>query len=120
MPKIDSVKWGKVQVNGKKYHQVLIVGKEVFERDKPKLETLFKTSHQIGEWEQKLLFSKNPEIILVANGWDGVLKTATDFKNKVIKKGIELRVVLTPKVVEEYNRLVKEGKKVNALIHTTC
>lgn len=56
----------------------------------------------------------------MANGWSGVLKVGEDFKKRVEKSRAELRVVLTPKIVEEYNRLVEKGKKVNALIHTTC
>ena len=120
MPKIDKVSWGKVKVDGQQYHQVLIVGGRAMEREKPKLEKLFGTTHKIGDWEQKLLLSGQPEVILIANGWSGVLKIDEEFKKKVESAGIELRIVLTPKAVEEYNRLVKERKQINALIHTTC
>lgn len=120
MPKIDSVSWGKVRVDGQVYHQSLIIGDKVIERDKPKLETLFNTTHEIGEWEQKLLLSGKPEIILIANGFSGVLKVKGGFKEKVFQAGIELKVLLTPKSVDEYNRLTAAGSKVNALIHTTC
>ncbi|MGB9707066.1 MAG: MTH938/NDUFAF3 family protein [Microgenomates group bacterium] len=120
MPKIESVSWGKVKIDGREYHQVLIVGDKVFERDKPKLEELFGTTHQIGDWEEELLLSQNPEIILIATGWSGVLKVTENLKFKIENLGIELKTVLTPKIVSEYNRLVAEGKKVNALIHTTC
>jgi len=118
--KIEKVGWGKVKVDGKEYHQVLIVGDKVFERDKPKLEALFGTSHKIGDWEEKLLFSKNPQVILIATGWSGVLKVNPKFKIQNSKLGIEVKEVLTPKVVKEYNKLISEGKRVNALIHTTC
>jgi hypothetical protein len=120
MIKIDSVSWGKVKVDGKTYHQVLIIGDEVIERDKTKLEALFGTTHKIGEWEQEKLLSGNPEVILIASGWSGVLKIDEDFRKKVEDAGIELGVVLTPEVVKEYNHLIAEGKKVNCLIHTTC
>lgn len=120
MVKINNASWGKVKVDGVIYHQVLIAGEKVFERDKPKLETLFGTTHVIGDWEQKLLLSENPEIILIASGWSGILKVEEEFKKKVEKAGAELRVVLTPMVVGEYNRLVTEGKRVNCLVHTTC
>jgi len=118
--KMNKISWGKVKVDGKDFHQVLIVGGKVIERDKQKLETLFSTTHKIGDWEQKLLLSENPEIILVASGWSGILKIEEEFKNRVVKQGAELKVVLTPMVVGEYNRLVTEGKRVNCLVHTTC
>lgn len=120
MPKIDKVSWGKVKIDGKNHSQVLIIGDQVYERDSEKLHQLFRTSHEIADWEQKLLLSKNPEVILIATGWNGVLKVNEKFKNQILKLGIELRAVLTPKAIDEYNRLVDEGKKVNALIHTTC
>jgi hypothetical protein len=120
VPKIDAVSWGKVKVDGQIYHQVLIVGDKVIERDKPRLKMLFNTTHEIGGWEQKLLLSGQPEIILIASGFDGVLKLSSKLQIKCSKLGIELKVLLTPKAVDEYNRLVTEGVKVNALIHTTC
>ena len=118
--RIEKVSWGKVKIDGKTYHQVLIVGSEVFERDKPKLETLFGTTHQLGDWEKEKLVAGNPELILVASGWSGLLKIDPEFENLVRTKEIELRVVLTPKVISEYNQLLKDKKRVNVLIHTTC
>lgn len=120
MPKINKVSWAKVKVDNQTYHQVIIIGDQVLEREKGKLDSLFGTTHEIGDWEQALLLSQEPEIVLIANGWNGVLKVKEAFKKKVTELGVELRVILTPKVVKEYNRLVKEGKKVNVLIHTTC
>lgn len=120
MPKIDQVSWGEVKVNGQGYHQVLVIGDQVIERDKPKLEKLFGTTHEIGDWEQEKLLSNHPEVILVATGWSGIMKVKEEFKNQIEKLGVELKMVLTPKVIGEYHRLIAEGKRVNALIHTTC
>ena len=120
MVKIEKVSWGKVKINGQVYHQVLIIGEKVLARDENKLKVLFGTTHKIGDWEQKALLSNSPEIILITSGWNGVLKVSETFKNKIGKKRIELKIVLTPKVMEEYQQLINQGKKVNCLIHTTC
>jgi len=120
MVKIDSVEWGEIWVDGKQYHQVLIVGEEVFERDSEKLHQLFGTTHKIGEWEEEMLLEGKPEVIVVGNGWDEVLEVIENFKLKIENLGIDLKVLRTPEAVEEYNQLVKEGKKANVLIHTTC
>lgn len=120
MPKIDKVSWGKIRVDGRDYHQVLVIGNEVVEREREKLHELFGTTHRIGGWEKKKLLSNNPEIILVAIGWSGLVKIDEEFKKKLEKKKIELRTVLTPQAVKCYHQLVKKGKRVNALIHTTC
>lgn len=120
MPKIDKVSWGKIRVDGQDYHQVLIIGDEVIERKSDKLHELFGTTHRIGDWEKEKLISGNPEMILIATGWSGLVRIGGDFKNKLKEKEVELQTVLTPKVVKRYNDLVKQGKRVNALIHTTC
>lgn len=120
MPKIDKVSWGKVKIDGQDHHQVLLVGNEVMERENDKLRDLFGTTHRMGDWEKKRLFSGKPEIVLVATGWSGLVKIDDDFKRELEKKEIELQTVLTPKVVKRYNQLIQEGRRVNALIHTTC
>lgn len=127
MVRIDKVEWGKIEVNGQEFRQVLIVGNKVWERESEKLQQLFDTSHKIGDWEEELLFSGKPEIIIIGNGFDGVLEVSEKFKARLAarqvqssKLGIELKILKTPPAVGEYNRLIGEGKKVNALIHTTC
>ncbi len=120
MVKIEKISWGKAKVNGQVYHQVLIVGEKVLPRDQEKLEKLFGTTHQIADWEQKELLSGHPDVILIANGWNGILKVNPKFKVQISKLGIELRVVSTGRVRREYQNLMEEGKKVNCLIHTTC
>jgi len=120
MAKIDKVSWAKVKIDGKDYWQVLVIGEKVVPREVEKVKREHGTDHAMADWEQKLLLSNNPEVILIANGWSGVLKVGEEFAKKVEEAGAELRIVLTPRVVKEYNQLVEEGKKVNALIHTTC
>lgn len=120
MIKIDSVRWGEIEINGQEFRQVLIIKDQVFERDSEKLQQLFDTSHKIGDWEVEKLVSEKPKMIVVGNGWDGLLEVNEELKAKSEKLGIILKIFRTPKAVEEYNRLIGEGKKVNALIHTTC
>ena len=120
MPTIDSTKFGEITIDGKKYHQVLIVGNSVIERDYERLEKLFGTSHKIGDWETEELLKENPEIIIVGTGQDGVLEVENNFSDGITNKKIELISARTPEAIKIYNEKVEEGKRVNALIHTTC
>jgi hypothetical protein len=120
MPHIDSVEFGSIVVDGKKYHQVLIVGSETFERDSEKLESLFGTTHKIGDWEIEGLVVGNPEMILVATGFDCALEVDTGFVDSAIENNVKVVVASTPKIVDFYNERTKQGKRINALIHTTC
>jgi hypothetical protein len=117
---IDSTQFGEVVVNNKRYHQVLIIGDKVEERDCEKLKKLFDTTHKIGNWEIEKLLSNNPEIILIATGQDGAMEVGDEILNKFKDMGIEVVIVETPEAIKIYNEQVKLGKKVNALIHTTC
>ncbi len=118
MVKIDKLSWGKVRVGGEDYHQVLIYGGKVEERDRFKLESLFGTTHRIGKWEIKKLLKGDPEMVIIASGWSGVLEVIEEDQEKL--KRADLKVLKSEEAVEEYNRLVGEGRKVNILVHTTC
>ena len=120
MVKIEKISWAKVRINGQDFWQVLLIGKEMIPRKVEKIKQIYGTDHVVADWEQKLLLSENPEVILIANGWNGVLKVEENFKKRIEKRGIELKIVLTPRIMEEYQQLINQGKKVNCLIHTTC
>ena len=120
MTHIDSTTFGSITIDGKKFHQVLIIGDKIIERDAQKLNTLFNTTHFIGDWEIELLLKEKPDVIIIGNGQSGVLKVTEQVKKNLTSKGINLEIFLTRKAIEKYNLLRSSGKKVNALFHTTC
>lgn len=120
MGKIELIDWAKVKIDGKIYWQALIVGEEALAREVERVKGEYGTDHLIASWEEDLLLSKNPDAIVIANGWSGLLEVDEKLKNKIQNLGIDLKVLKTPEAVREYNRLIQEGKSVNALIHTTC
>jgi len=120
MPHIDSTKFGEIIVDDKKYHQVLIIGDKIEERDWEKLKKLFDTAHKIGDWEIEKLLSNSPEIIIIGTGQDGAMAIDDEIVKKFRELSIETITDITPKAIEIYNEKIKQGKRVNALIHTTC
>lgn len=117
---IDSCGWGNVVIDGQKFDQVIISGEKVIRREVEKLENLFGTTHQIGDWEIEELLSGNPETIILSSGQGGVMEISQEVKEKLASSGAEIKILLTPQAVSEFNKLSFEGKRVNALIHTTC
>lgn len=120
MPYINSTKFGEVVIDSKKYSQVLIVGEAVLEREFGKLERLFGTTHRIGDWEIKELLKGEPEIVVVGTGQDGILQGDHGFLDAMQEKGIEVIAAKTPQAITVFNQKVRGGRRVNALIHTTC
>ncbi len=120
MPYINSTEFGSITIDGKKYDQVLIIDGKVSEREYSKLKDIHKTSHQVGEWELKQLLEGKPEAIVIGTGQDGVLKVDENTKRVIKENNIEIFIEKTPDAIITYNTLIKDGGKVNALIHTTC
>lgn len=120
MPYINSTKFGEIVIDGKKYYQVLIIGNEVEERQVDQLEALFGTTHEIGEWEKERLLKGKPEIILIGTGQNGAMKVKKELVDYLEQHQIEVISATTSEIIQIYDRKVKEGRKVNALIHTTC
>jgi len=120
MPYINSTKFGNIVIDNKKYNQVLIIKDLIIERDYKKLKELFNTSHKIGDWEVKELLKQNPEIIIIGTGQNGAMKVEQALIDKIQEKGIKVITEITSQAIETYNEYVKENKRVNALIHTTC
>lgn len=118
--KISKITWGKIIVNGIEYNQILIIGSKIEEREYDRLKSLFGTSHKIGDWEIKKLFSGSPEIILIGTGWDGVLEVPDEIIKQAKKLNKKLEILKSEEAIRKYNELVKDGERVNALIHTTC
>lgn len=116
----DSSRFGEVIINGRSYGDVLVVGEEIEERDDPRLERELGTDHLIGNWEVEKLLSNKPEIVIIGTGTAGALRVTSEVEERFKKARVELIILTTPSAIEEYNGLVKMGKKVNALIHSTC
>jgi len=120
MPHIDATQFGEITIDKKKYHQVLIVGDKVEERDYKKLKEMFDTAHKIGDWEVEKLLRNNPEVIVIGTGQNGAMQVDEDLTKKLTANSSKLIIAETPKAIEIYNEKIKQGGKTNALIHTTC
>lgn len=117
---INEIKFGKIVVDGIKYHQILISGEKVKERDSAKLDKTFGTSHKMGDWEKENLLENNPKLIVIGDGFYGAFETPEDFIQTCKNKNIELIVLHTPAAVKKFQELKDKNKKINALFHTTC
>lgn len=120
MINFDKTWFGGVKINGQNFRDVIVVGEEIEERDDQRLHQLFGRAHWIGDWEVEKLLSNNPEIVIIGNGTGGLLEVTSEVEEKFKTAGVELRILLTPQAISEFNKLYQESKRVNALIHTTC
>jgi len=114
------IKWGKITSNNNEYHDVLISNGVIEERDYNRLKEEFGTSHKIGDWEIDKLIQYNPDVIIIGTGYFGAVEVPNELKDRIQKNKFELKFLKSPAAIKEYNSLLSKGKKVNALIHSTC
>ncbi len=114
MVKIDSVKWGELKIDGKTYFSDMYVywdGKA----------EMRKKSHLFDMDEFVKLLQKDPKIIVIGMGFkSSSVKVPEEVSQMAEDKKVELFLETTPKAAEVFNAFVKEGKKVIAVLHSTC
>lgn len=110
---IDETSFGEIKIKGKTYYSDMIVwwdGKAEY-REK---------SHIVEVNEFARLARRDPEIIVIGRGQHGIVKIAPEVKELAEEKDIDIYMEKSPKAVEMFNAFAESGKKVVALIHTTC
>lgn len=65
-------------------------------------------------------FIDDVDIVILSKGMDSVLQTKEDTIDFLKSKGKEYHLLPTKEAMTLYNELVAQGKKVGALIHSTC
>ncbi|WP_456435992.1 Mth938-like domain-containing protein [Methanopyrus sp.] len=117
--------FGWVEYGGERYNYDVYVTTEgkVHRREKGLSRSKFGTSHNLAADELRRLLElcdEEPEIIVVGTGQSGVLSVTDEAREFCEERGMELVEAPTPEAIERYNELKDEGKKVAAVIHTTC
>ncbi len=113
MVRIDSTSFGEVVVDGKTYYSDVTVwwdGKVEF-RNK---------LHVFSMKEFTKIMEKGPESIVLGTGQHGVVKVPDEVTEAAEEKKIDLFIDTSPKAVQIFNSFVTEGKRVVAVIHSTC
>lgn len=113
MVKVDAAKWGEVKIDGKSYFSDMYVYWDGRTEARKK-------GHLFDIDEFVKLLQKDPGIIVIGTGHNGVVKVPDEVLQMAENKKIELFMEKTPQAAEVFNAFVKEGKRVIAVIHTTC
>jgi len=111
---INSIKFGSITIDGKTYHEDVIVT-----WDNEVKEIHLGIRHLFGLPEFIQIGSK-PDLLIVGAG-DSDLCNVSDEVRKLCKEGgIELIEMPSRRAIERFNEAFNQGKKVAAFIHVTC
>lgn len=119
MAKIDKFSFGSIIIEGKKYSQDVVILADGTVRKRGRNFLIF-GSHNIRKEELEELAQGEPESIIIGTGTSGRARLAPEVKNWAKEKNISLIVQPSHDAVAKLNELMEQGKKVAALIHTTC
>lgn len=129
VPKIDSCKWGSINVDGDNYKDCIITPIGAFEWDMKKFgdpynepvtshqhKTNYKKGIQIHSVRRLLNFG---DFFILSTGMDDELGVNSDTINYLKMNNKEVIVTVTKDAVKLYNQ-IRTKHKVIAIIHTTC
>lgn len=117
-PRIKSVKWGKIVVDGGmsfKDAKLFPGGAREWDWE----ETGTQHSPGIQPADVKELVERGAKVIVLSQGMLGRLNIDLDTMLALGRKNIKVHILKTEDAVRRYNELCKE-EPVGALIHTTC
>ncbi len=118
-PKITSLSWGVVKVEGfpNAFKDVKLFPGGAREWDWNETGTSHFPGIQLEDFEE--LLTHGATTLILSQGVYGRLKVAVHTLKILKEKGLEFHVLKTKEAVELYNQL-RQKKPVGALIHSTC
>ncbi len=120
-PRIVSIKWGEIQVSDNNkictYRDAKLSPEKSRAWDWNKTGTRHVPGIQIADIQE---FIDEVDVVVLTRGMDLVLQVPQETIDYVKSKGKECHVGQTEDMVRKYNELVKKGKKVGGVFHSTC
>ena len=112
---IEQYSFGKIAIKGRMYTNdiKIICGRVVPDWWR-------KNGHRVEIHDIADILKENTDIFVLGKGKPGLMKSTDSLRKFLQKKEIELIEVSTPKAVDTFNKLLKEGKSVSAGFHLTC
>ena len=113
LPKIQKVEFGKIVIDGEEHteNDIVLFWDRVERKDK---------SHHMTLDHFQDIVLREPDIVIFGTGFSDAVKIDTRIMNEAEKHGVEVILRKTPKALEDFKKFSRQGKKVVAVIHTTC
>jgi len=79
-----------------------------------------KSGHAVEIEDVQDALDTEPEILVIGTGQPGYMRIADSLKEHLAENNVKLIEEPTPKAVETFNRLFKEGRRVSGGFHVGC
>ena len=74
-------------------------------------------AHFVGFAEIEPLLRERPDVLIIGTGYDNMVQVEEEI---LAMSAVQVLPLPTPQAVRRYNELRREGKRVAAIIHSTC
>lgn len=112
---IEGYDFGEMIVDGKVYHRDLIITPSRIIDNWWRVE-----GHRLTLDDLKDVMGEKFEVLVIGTGYSGLMRVDREVIEEFKRRGIEVIIKPTRDAVEEFNRLVKSGRKVVGAFHLTC
>lgn len=113
--KIQSYRFGHIQIDGKDYrNDVKLIGERVFP------DWWRSEGHLVETRDVQDLLNADPEICIFGTGAYGSMRVSEAARSEFRKQGVEVLIEKTESACNTYSRLLQDGKKVVGGFHLSC
>lgn len=110
---IQSCSFGSIVINSKSFGDIKMIGNKIIPWHHIE-------HHAVVEQDMFEIFDSKPDAVVIGTGFSGLVDVKEDVVNMAKEKNIELIILKTKEACEAYNDLLKNKKKVAAIMHSTC
>lgn len=119
MAKVDSISFGSIVVDGKKYRRDVFLLLDGSVKQRKGGFWIF-GSHNIKKQEIEELSRAGAEVCVIGIGTNSQAKVSKEAKSFAEQAKLELHILPSRQATAKFNQLLETGKKAAALIHITC
>ena len=117
-PLVTSIEWGRIEVAGVQYKDAKVFPGGAREWDWNQTGTRHVPGIQPADAEE--LIANGADVIVLSRGMQLVLRVPAGTLEELERRGIEVIVAETREAVQALNDLAAAGRRVGALLHSTC
>ncbi len=114
MVRIDSYRFGEIVIDGKRYHNDVVIFP-----NKVKANWWRREGHVLQREDLRGIMEFKPTLLIIGTGAVGAMKVPGETENFVKSYGIDLRIMKTNDACDLFNK-ISSKERVVAALHLTC
>ena len=118
-PALAAQGFGRVLIGDEEWTRDFFVRADgvVKRRKKKQIKAIYGSAHIVGPGELQRVCKHDPQTLVIATGYNGVVRLAPEGEEFLRRRGIAVRLLTTPEAVKAY---AATGEPKAIIVHVTC